>query len=213
MPGSAVSDWIAQGSPEWIRQRIGHLTASRMAAAMSFTKSGADSAERRKLKIDILTERLADAAVEHYVSAAMQWGIDNEPAARSAFEDSTGLIVMPAGFVVHPSIEFFGASPDGLVGSDALFEAKCPTTQTHLQWMLAGVVPDEYTPQMTAQCACTGRRIVHFVSFDPRLPERQRLFYRTFSPTEEQIAQVEEAARKLLAEVDAMFEKITAEAA
>jgi hypothetical protein len=111
--------------------------------------------------------------------------------------------------VDHPSIEHLGASPDGLVGSDGLIEIKCPTTGTHLQTILDGVVPTQHYPQMILQAACTGREWVDFVSFDPRVDEPHQLFVRRFYPTKEQIAEVESEAIQFLAEVDVMFEVLS----
>lgn len=204
-----MAEWVAQGSPEWIRQRIGYLTASRMAIAMDFLKSGKESEARKKLKFDILAERLTDAAVEHYVTDEMRWGIENEPSARETYEAMSGSLVMPMGFVPHPTIELFGASPDGAVDADGLVEFKCPKTTTHIAWMLAGQVPEQHKPQMLAQLACTRRQWVDFVSYDPRVPEAQQLFVRRFQPKPEDIAAVEKAAQEFLVEVEAMFEQLT----
>lgn len=192
----------------WMQSRTGALTGSRMAAAMSYLKNGKESSERRKLKIEILAERLTGDIVPKYVTNQMQWGIDQEPYARAAFEAATGLIVTDIGFVPHPNIEHCGASPDGIVSDGCLVEFKCPSTATHLEYFLGGELPEEYIPQMTLQAACT-RRNVWFCSYDPRLPERQSLFIRKFEPTIDQIAEVEEFARKFLAEVEQMFEQIT----
>jgi putative phage-type endonuclease len=200
-----------QGTGAWFNQRTGRLTASRVAASMAFLKNGSEASERKKLKIEILCERLTGDIVPKYVTHEMQWGIDKEPAAKEAFEGHTGLIVSDLGWVPHPSIENCGASPDGLCSDGLLIEVKCPSTVTHMTWMLNGVVPEEYKPQMILQAACTGRPAVWFCSFDPRLPEKQQLFIRKFEPTVEEIKFVEEQAIKFLQEVDAMFDQITKE--
>lgn len=201
---------VPQGSPAWVRERIGHLTASNMAKAMAFLKNGKESADRAKLKVEILAERMADAAVDHYVSADMQWGLDNEQAAKDAYAKIKSVELMPGGFVHHRTIPWFGASPDAFVGHDGLLETKCPRTETHVAYLLAGEVPDQYKPQMLAQLACTGRKWVDFVSFDPRITDpKRRLFLRRFEPTKEEIAEVEKAARQFLAEVEAMWDSLT----
>jgi hypothetical protein len=179
-----------------------------MAAAMSYLKSGKESSERRKLKIEILAERLTGDIVPKYVNDAMRQGIEQEPFARAAFEAATGLLVADIGFVPHPSIEFCGASPDGLVSDGSLIEIKCPQTWNQLEYVIAGKIPDNYIPQIILQSACTGKP-VWFVSYNAQLPEKQSLFIRKFEPTQEQIEEVEDAARKFLAEVDEMFEAIT----
>ena len=198
----------AQGSAQWFQDRIGKLTASNMAMAMSFLKNGGEAKERKDLKIAILAERMTDIIREVYVTPAMQHGTDTEPAAKLAYEAATGAKVMPAPFVEHMAIENFGASPDGLIGTDGLLEVKCPTTAKFIGWMLAGVVPEEHKPQMLAQLACTQRKWVEFVAFDPRMPENKRLFIRRYEPTAEEIKGVEVAAEKFLDEVDAMFDAI-----
>lgn len=62
---------------------------------------------------------------------------------------------------------------------------------------------------MTLQCLVTGREWCDFVSFDPRVDERFRLFVRRFYPTKEQLAEVEAEAIQFLAEVDQMFDVLT----
>ena len=202
-----------QRSPQWVRSRIGCLTASRMAAALDRKKDGTDSAARRDLKFAILAERLTDLASEGYVTPAMAWGIEQEPVAKEAYETATGAMLDEIGFCLHPSIEFFGASPDALHHDGGLVEIKCPTTTTHIAWMLAGEVPQQHRPQMLAQLAVTGREWCEFVSFDPRLPAAQQLFIARFMPTAEEIARIEDEARKFLDEVEQMFRLLTEGAA
>lgn len=168
-----------------------------------------DKAERKNLKIEILAERLTGDIVTKYTTAAMNWGNEQEPAAKAAYELETGRLVTEVGLVDHPRIEFLAASPDGLIGANGLIEIKCPTTGTHLETIISGEIPTQHYPQMILQAACTGREWVDFVSFDPRVDERFQLFVRRFYPTKEQIAEVEAEAVQFLAEVDAMFEVLT----
>jgi predicted phage-related endonuclease len=100
----------------------------------------------------------------------MQFGTDTEPQARMAYELMTGETVAETGFVPHPTIAGFGASPDGLVGADGLIEIKCPNSATHIETLLDGKVPSQYMIQMQVQMMCTGREWCDFVSFDPRMP-------------------------------------------
>ena len=197
-----------QGSGAWHNQRCGKATASRTKAIVKRLKNGDDSAERKALKIEILCERLTGDVVDKFVTLAMTRGIEEEPRAKEAYEQKTGRLIKDVGFVDHPSIPFCGASPDGLV-DDGLVEIKCPNSTTHIGWVLAGVVPEEHKPQMILQCACTGRAWVDFVAYDPRMPEPQRLFVRRYTPTAEEIAEVEAEAVKFLQEVEAMFDELS----
>jgi putative phage-type endonuclease len=197
-----------QGTGAWFNARTGKLTASRMRSAIKRLKNGDDSAERKNLKIEILCERMTGDIMDKFVNQAMQWGIEKEPEAKAAYESKTGRIIRDVGFIDHPRIQFCGASPDGFV-DDGLVEIKCPTTSTHVSWILDGGIPEEHIPQMVLQAAVTGRSWVDFVSYDPRMPEAQQLLVRRFYPTAGQIAEIETEADKFLAEVDALFDTIT----
>ena len=192
------------GTNQWHAARRGCLTASRMADAIAVLKNGKPSEARRKLMFDLLAERMTGNAVDHFVTPAMQWGIDQQAAATAAYEAETGELVGPEVFVLHPSIDWFGATPDGLVGSGGLIEIKCPTTPKFLAWRMAGEVPEEHRPQMLAQLACTGRQWVDFVAFDPRVQKGPQLFIRRFQPERAEIERIEAGARDFLAELAAM---------
>lgn len=192
------------GTPNWHAARRGLLTASRVADALAVLKNGKPSESRRKLMVELLAERVSGYIVDHYVTPAMQWGIDNQPHAIAAYEAETGELVGPEVFVLHPEIDWAGATPDGTIGSDGLLEIKCPTTPTHLTWLLAGEVPEQHRLQMTFQLACTRRQWVDFVSYDPRIKGDAQLFIRRFEPSRDEIEKVEAGARQFLAELEAM---------
>jgi hypothetical protein len=119
-------------------------------------------------------------------------------------------MVDTVGFALHPSIERFGASPDGFVGDDGIVEFKCPATATHLDYLLAGVVPEDYHAQMLTEMACTGRQWVDFVSFDPRLPTRLQLFVRRFPRDDAKIAEIEAKVERFLEEIDVVLGSLAA---
>jgi putative phage-type endonuclease len=179
-----------------------------MAEAMDFTAKGKESEKRRKLKIELIAERMTDTMVGRFVNDAMQWGLDTEPAARDRYEEITGTLVSLCGFAVHGEIPFFGASPDGLVGDDGLIEIKCPTTTTYTEWMIGGVVPGQHKPQMLAQLAVTGRKYVDFFAFDPRVKVGSQHFLCRYEPAEKDIVKVEDAARVFLKELDDIFDRV-----
>ena len=211
-------DEIMQGSLEWLQMRAGHVTAGRTEDVKAFKRTKmadgtykvVEGETRRKYKRRIALERIMGAPIlEGYVSQEMQRGIDLEPVARAAYEAHTGNFVDQMSFAYHPRIKYFGASPDGLIGDDGLVEIKCPNTETHFGYLLDGVPPTKYHDQMIAQCACTGRKWVDFVSFDDRIPKPElQLFIVRFVPTEEQIRETEEAVIKFLAEVDELYAKL-----
>jgi len=171
---------MEQRSAEWFQARLGKVTASRIADLMARTKSGY-STSRANYMAELIAERLTGKKGDSYQNAAMQWGTEQEPAARAAYETLTGVLVEEVGFVPHPIIPNAGASPDGLVNDDGLVEIKCPFTATHLDFLTTGDVPEKYILQMQWQMACTSRRWCDYVSFDPRLPERMAIhMFRVF---------------------------------
>jgi putative phage-type endonuclease len=166
---------VEQRSPEWFAQRLGKVTASRIADVCARTKTGW-GAGRKNYMAELVAERLTGVKTEGFTNAAMQWGTDIEPEARIAYEFYRDATVAECGFVPHPDIAETGASPDGLVGEDGLLEIKCPNTATHLETLLGAALPEKYFLQIQWQLACTRREWCDFASYDPRLPESMRLF-------------------------------------
>lgn len=199
---------MVQGSPEWFEARRGFVGASAINDVMSVTKSGGEAATRRNLRARIIAERLTGICADSFTSAAMQWGIDNEPIARAAYEVATGNEVEQVGFILHPSIKMTGASPDGQIADDGLIEIKCPNTATHIDYLLGGVAPTEYRNQMLWQMECTGRNWCDFASYDPRMPEDMQLFVVRFMRDDDRIAELREGVTKFLSEVDAVLVKL-----
>jgi putative phage-type endonuclease len=172
-----------QGSDAWLRSRVGRITGSRLADVCSYlvikSRAGESSAKRNNYRMELIAERLTGRAKDHYVSPSMEWGTDTENEARLAYEGVMREMCEPVGFVLHPKFDFTGASPDSLVGTEGVLEIKCPETTTHLEYIDAGTVPSEYLPQVAWELACTGRKYVDFVSFDPRIPhDSLRFFWR-----------------------------------
>lgn len=191
-----------QGSPEWFAERLGKVTASRISDLLAKTKTGW-GASRANYAAQLVAERLTGVPAETFSNAAMKWGTEMEPEARSAYEFYSGLSVVETGFVPHPVLSQSGASPDGLVGDLGLVEIKCPNTATHIETLLGGVVPSKYNLQMQWQLACTGREWCDWVSYDPRMPEAMRLFTERVMRDGGLIKEVEAEARTFLAEIEA----------
>ena len=200
---------IKQGTEEWHQIRLGKVTASRVSDVMSKIKSG-ESAGRKNYKMDLVVERLTNTPTSSFTNAAMAWGTETEPLARMAYEVHSGNFVETVAFIQHPSIEWFGCSPDGLIGSEGNLEIKCPNTSTHIDYLLAGVPPAKYVPQMQTQMACTGRLWTDFVSYDPRLPPELQLFVVRLDRDEAYIQQIEDEVKQFLDEVKQIYSQLKA---
>lgn len=201
-----------QRTAEWFNDRIGCLTASQANDALARSKR-----DNKPLKgyfdlIDkLVAERVTGQPIGTATTVAMQWGIDHEDEARNRYEIETGEIVDLVGFIPHPDIPWFGASPDGLVGEDGLIEIKCPATTTHLRRIKEGVVPEEYKAQMQVQLLCTGRKWVDFVSYDPRVQgdfESLQFWTIRYQPTEDELEDTKRKCVEFLEDVEATLEEL-----
>ena len=200
---------MQQGTDAWHEIRCGKVTASRVADIIAKTKTG-QSASRANYMAQLVCERLTKTRTESFTNAAMEHGVTQEPFARAAYEAAQGVMVEEVGFVRHPTIEWAGASPDGLVGDDGLVEIKCPNTSTMIETLLSQKVPSKYITQMQFQMACTGRKWTDYVSFDPRMPEKAQLFVKRVDRDDEYIAEIEAEIVKFLAEVKSQVQQLNA---
>ncbi len=191
---------IEQGTPEWLELRKGKVTASRVADILAKTKTG-PSASRNNYLIELALQRVTNAIEPSYSNAYMEWGTATEPQARVAYEVKTSNFVDQVPFIDHPTIEWFGCSPDGLVGKDGLMEIKCPSSATHWEYYKAKEPPKKYFIQMQAQMAVTGSKWCDFVSFDPRFPERSQLLIVNIPRDEDFILNMELEIKQFLSEV------------
>jgi len=205
---SIERDCMEQRTEEWFAARLGKVTASRVADVLAKIKSG-ESASRKNYKMELVVQRLTNKVGESFTNASMEWGTEQEPFARMAYEAHTGTFVKEEGFVDHPTIEGFGCSPDGIVG-EGLIEIKCPNTATHIETVLENKAPSKYIPQMQCQMACTGAKWCDFVSFDPRVPEDLQLLVVRVERDQEYIDAMEVEVKQFLSEVLDLFNQLKA---
>jgi len=198
---------MEQRSTEWFNARLGKVTASRVADVIAKTKTGY-STSRENYMAQLVCERMTGTQGESYNNAAMQWGTDQEPLARAAYEAVSDVLVDEVGFIIHPTIIAAGASPDGLVGDDGLIEIKCPNTATHIDTLLSDKVPSKYNTQMQWQMACTGRKWCDFVSFDPRMPDGLQIFIQRVPFDAEYVKMLEAEITGFLVELETKIEKL-----
>ena len=190
---------MEQRTPEWFAKRLGLVTASRIADVMAKIKTGT-AASRSGYMAQLVTERLTGQPTEGFQSAAMEWGIQQEGAARAAYEARTGVLVDKVDFVRHPILEA-GASPDGLVGEDGCIEIKCPNSATMLEYFEDRSVPRKYHLQMQWQMACTGRNYCDLIVYDPRLPEHLQLLVIRELRDEDRIEEIAAEVSRFLSEL------------
>ena len=198
---------MEQRTDEWFAARLGKVTASRVADVAARTKTGY-GASRANYMADLIVERLTGQKASSFTNQAMEWGVEQEPNARAAYSAKTGELVEEVGFIDHATIQMSGASPDGRIGGEGLVEFKCPSTATHLEYILTDTVPGKYIVQMQWQMACTAAAWCDFASYDPRLPPHLQLFIKRVPRDEKHIAELEAEVRKFLTELDEKVSKL-----
>lgn len=193
-----ITDNVEQRSLEWHRLRCGCITGSKVADIMkSGRKKDEIFSETAKAYLyQIAGERLFnpdflndDDIFQDYIdqvsvnTKAMQWGSDQEGAAKSLFMQMN----FPEGEIVelssckHDTIPYFAASPDGAIygrdgGDIKTIEVKCPNINTYMKYRTlihdAASLKDtepKYYWQMMAEMSCTGATSGIFITYCPWL--------------------------------------------
>jgi putative phage-type endonuclease len=192
-----------QGTEAWHTHRLGWVTGSRLSEVMAKTKSGY-SASRDNYMMELLCQRLTGKREESFSSQAMQRGIEKEPIARGCYEAQCGVMVIEATFCKHDKIDWFGATPDGFVGSDGLLEIKCPNTKQHVDFLRTGKPDGKYQWQMLCQMECTGRKWCDFVSFDDRMPTDLQFAVTRFHRDDDRISEMVAEVKKFIGELNSL---------
>ena len=195
---------VQQRSDAWHLARLGRVTGSRASDVLAAIKTG-EAAARRDYRLQLVCERLTGESQEDtFTSPAMQWGIDHEDEAIGALEAHLGEFIQRTGFLAHDEL-MAGASLDGHIGYhfDEVVEVKCPkTAATHVRWLRAGTIPPEHLAQIRHNVWLTEAKMATFASYDPRLPERLRLFVARINASNLELDAYEKALRSFLLTVD-----------
>jgi hypothetical protein len=159
-----------QRTPEWWLARKGVPTASafdRIVTPKKFERS----TSRTGYACQLVAERFDKfySQSPEYQSVAMAEGIRLEPEARAYYEFHRNVDVQEIGFAMTDDGRF-GCSPDAMVGTEGALELKAPQPATHVRYLHAGGLPDEYRPQCEGHLIVTGRPWVDFLSYCPGLP-------------------------------------------
>ena len=102
---------VEQGSDEWLKARLGVITASEFDQII--TPTGSKSASANKYMGKLIAEHLTNEQQDNYVSDDMLRGIELEPKARYFFEVIKGFEAHEVGMVYKDSDKNIACSPDG----------------------------------------------------------------------------------------------------
>jgi len=165
---------IIQGSDEWHALRCGLITASEVKLLLTPTLKRANSDKSRAHVWELAAQRITRHVELSYISDDMIRGHEDEFHARQLYSERIAP-VEEVGFVTNDSFGFvLGCSPDGLVGSDGMIEAKSRRQKYQIQTIVEnwrdGVVPDEYTLQVHTGMLVCDRAWCDLASYSGGLP-------------------------------------------
>ena len=153
---------IGQNNDDWLDMRLGRFTASTFKDLFM----GPKTATHEKAIYKPVFERLTGEAPESFSSAYMERGHALEPFAVESYEMETFRETSNGGFWTYG--DWIGASPDRMVGSDGILEAKCPAFNTIMNYLLKEELPPVYKWQVHGQMHVTDRDWCDFISYHPQ---------------------------------------------
>lgn len=171
-----------QQSEEWFALRLKYPLTASNAQAIGNQGKGLET-----LCWEKLAEKYSTAKQIRYSNVNTDRGNELEPLARQMYELETGNTVTEVGFVTDEEISAVGgASPDGLVNDDGLFETKAFDDVKHFkavcEFKKTGTlkIDSQYIWQMQQQMLFTGRKWCDFVPYNPNF-EQSLLIVRVFA--------------------------------
>lgn len=214
-----------QRTAEWLSVKCGKVSSSSMGRAnsrltrASGSKAKGDwTAKHDEYVRDLAWELITLTPTEHYVTKPMDIGMQYEDEARVEVWQHLGIEIEETGFVLHPTLDFYGCSPDGYFIKDGeliLLEIKVPQLKTHEDYLIDDIVPEEYVPQIQSGMNCLGASRGLFASYAPpdlypELPEQFRLFLKWCDPIPELHREMEDAAVATMDEATALVQQLAA---
>lgn len=153
-------------SPEQQKNRLGRFTGSQIHRLLGVKGLGLTGQTYAfENAVEIIFGRDEEPQFESW---DMKRGNDLEPLAFRKFKE-----LKEVDFLCVQKCEFFpygenaGASPDGLVGNDAVLEIKCPKPNKFFNLMAKGFseIDKEYIAQMQMEMMCTNSKQAHFFNY------------------------------------------------
>jgi hypothetical protein len=157
-----------QGTPEWHEVRLGLVTGTCCDSLITPVKGEIVKGKARTTLIATLIDEIVRPEAERGFEGNKhtERGKELEPDALAWYCNINRVEGRRVGFILNRTIGL-GVSPDLLIGEKGGVEAKAPDGKTHVQYLMGGVLPDEYKTQVHACLAATQRAWWDFISWCP----------------------------------------------
>jgi len=165
-----------QRSPEWYVFRNNRLTASDFYSVID-KDAGAKINDLIMKKCGVEKPFLTNDAILH--------GVKFEQLATEIYEKRNNLKILEFGCIPHPTIPFFGASPDGIVSYESenknfvgrMLEIKCPKSRK-----ITGIIPPGYYAQVQGQLEVCDLEYCDFLECDFQKHTSKDEFFKDTNP-------------------------------
>lgn len=194
-----------QNKEEWLDARRGKITGSRLKDIVVKRGTG------EKIGFyEIIAERLA---ITPETENPMDRGVRLESEAIQKYSEinnldfDTSLIIWEKDD--NPNIAI---SPDGFMENKEAIEVKCLSSARHIEAKLTNQYPKEYHEQIMQYFIVNDNlEKLHFVMYDPRMPENLQIvaFVINRSDVEQDIVELCEYQTQKLKEIDEIINKLT----
>lgn len=200
---------VEQGSKEWHRSRAGVISASKA----HYLLMGRNTLGRLSYLDDLVSQVATGLLPEEIKAKPLQWGKDNEDAARDAYSARTFETVSDIAFIYKDDSMRAGCSPDGLIdGMPKGLELKCPWSSSVFA-AFAGreYIKKEEVIQVQFSLWVTGYESWGFAKFDPRNVNCKKLHAVEIKRDEEMIAKIEKGYYEFIEDMDKALENLNLE--
>lgn len=148
---------VDQRTDEWYRLRQERLTGSDTAQALGRGKYGNRNALIKKKA----TESNNSSGFGANVPALRHGVMFESMALRCYTQRLSDIIVHDFGLIPHPTLNCYGASPDGINDIGIMIEIKCPYSRA-----INGTIPEQYKLQMLGQMAVCSLKECDYIECD-----------------------------------------------
>lgn len=154
-----------QGSAAWLKLKLGVISGS--CASQLVAKKGT---ETRLTYLADLVAQVCTGVIEEMSFKQMEWGKQNEDAARSTYEFSTGKVLTQVPFVFKDDLFREGCSPDAIIQNERGLEIKCPwDTANYIKFFCSEKIKPDWDWQNQFNLRVTGADEWDFCQYDPRM--------------------------------------------
>lgn len=191
-----------QGSEMWHIARLGVMTASNASKIVAKKDS-----ETRLTYMSDLVAQIATKTYEEINSKYLDWGNNNEAAARSSYSFYSGLDIEELPFVFLDEKFRVGCSPDGIIENRGV-EIKCPyNAANYIKFLCEDKIKPDYQWQVQFSMYVLGCDEYDFCQFHPNM-KKKPIKIISVKKDEEKQKTLADAIPQFIDDMDLMLKKV-----